>query len=138
LPDGAIAPQVTKARHATTSEPRDRLFSVDGGCVLLEWGRRAIAGAAVRVQFTAPCHFQIIAQPGACRKAPRVPHDALLSGNTGKGGRMSSEVVNETHVGPFTEPKLHLRSIDANASGCATLVCGSLPTLESRRVGVSR
>jgi hypothetical protein len=51
---------------------------------------------------------------------------------------MSSEVFDETDVGPFTQPGLHLRNIGANGSGCATLVCGPLPTLESRQVGVSR
>ena len=51
---------------------------------------------------------------------------------------MSSDVFDETDVGPFTEPGLHLRNIDANGFGCATLVCGSLPTLESRQLGVSR
>jgi hypothetical protein len=65
-----MAPQETKARYATTSEPRDRLFSVGDACVRLEWGRRVerLLGPAVRVRFTAPCHFQIIAQGGLAAK----------------------------------------------------------------------
>jgi hypothetical protein len=55
------------------------LGKVVGACRIVE--RRGVFERQQGADFvggTAPCHFQIIAQGGACRKRPRLPHDALL------------------------------------------------------------
>src|SRR5690606_28606761 len=59
------------------------------------------------VRFTAPCHFRIIAQWGACGNAPRVPHDAPLRGGRDRGASECKRARPERLDTPGSAPAEH-------------------------------